>query len=59
MKMTRDAAIEALRSAGARGDQQAFLRIYTEQRISLAVAQQAYREGERFAAAVGTPPADR
>ena len=46
--MTRKQAIDAIKAAGARGDQQAFLRLYVENRISRAVADAAYREGKRF-----------
>lgn len=47
--MTRKKALAAIKVAGAQGDQQAFLRLYVEHRISYAVAKQAYAEGARFA----------
>jgi hypothetical protein len=46
--VTRKAAIEAIKAAGARNDRKAFLRLYVENRISLAAANAAWREGERF-----------
>ena len=47
--MTRQKALAALKAAGAEGDQKAFLRIYTEHRISLQVAREAYKAGEQLA----------
>ena len=47
--MTRNQVLTAIRSAGATNDKQAFMRLYCENRISLAVAQQAFREGARLA----------
>jgi hypothetical protein len=49
-KMTRKAAIEAIRSAGASNDQRAFLRLYTENKISLATAKEEFSKGRQFAA---------
>lgn len=46
--MTRKQTIEAIRAAGAQGDKQALVRIYTENRISFSVATAAYAEGVRF-----------
>lgn len=45
--MTRKDALHAINGAGTRGDQQAFLRLYAENRIAYSL--QAYREGVRFA----------
>lgn len=47
--MTRKQALQAIKGAGAQGDQRAFLRLYTENRISYAVAITEYRAGRRFA----------
>ena len=51
-KLTRKAALEAIKSAGASNDHKAFVRLYTENRISLSVAKDAFNEGKRFAAAI-------
>lgn len=50
--MTRKQALQCIRGAGATNDKQAFTRLYVENRISLAAAQQAFREGARLAAFV-------
>ena len=50
--MTRKQALAAMESAGAADDRQAFTRLYVENRISLAVANEAWRRGARFAAFV-------
>jgi hypothetical protein len=47
--MSREKLIQALRAAGASGDQPLFLRLYTENRINYARAIQAYRHGVAFA----------
>lgn len=46
--MTRNQALAAIKAAGAQGDMRAFTRLYVENRISLPVARQAYREGVRL-----------
>jgi len=46
--MKRADAIKAIKAAGAIGDQESFLRLYTENRISYPVAIEAYREGVKF-----------
>jgi hypothetical protein len=51
-KLSRETALRAIRAAGAVNDQRAFLRLYTENRISLPVAKAAFQEGKRFAAAI-------
>lgn len=51
-KMTRAKALNAIRAAGAQNDQKSFIRLYTENRISLAVAKQAFSEGRKLAAFV-------
>lgn len=48
-KMTRKAALEAIKSAGALNDHKAFVRLYTENRVSLATAKEAFAAGRRFA----------
>jgi hypothetical protein len=50
--MTRAGALEVIRSAGAKGDQDLFLRTYVENRISYAVAIREYRAGVAWAKAV-------
>ena len=47
--MTRKQTILAMEAAGAADDRQAFTRLYVENRISLAVANEAWRKGARFA----------
>lgn len=47
--MTRKAALAACKAAGTENDQRAFLRIYTENRISYQTAIAAFREGQRWA----------
>ena len=49
-KMTRERLIGALEMAGVKNDQQAFLRLFSENRISFAVAKEAYAKGLRVAA---------
>jgi len=49
-KLTRKAALQAIRSAGIENDQQRFLRLYVENRISRQVAMEEFREGRRIAA---------
>lgn len=46
--------LDAIRSAGARGDQGAFMRLYTENRISYQKAIAEYRTGQKLAKS--TPP---
>lgn len=48
--MTRQRALAAIYGAGTEGDQAAFLRLYTENRISYAAAIAEFRRGARFAA---------
>lgn len=47
--MTRKDALQAIKGAGARGDQQAFMRLYVENRVAYPAALAAYRDGVRFA----------
>ena len=47
--MTRKEAISAMEAAGAADDRQAFTRLYVENKISLAVANEAWRRGARLA----------
>lgn len=47
-KLTRKQALEAIKSAGALNDQQSFVRLYTENRISLSAAKEAFAAGKRF-----------
>lgn len=47
--MTRKQAITVLKAAGAEGDKPTWMRVYAENRISFAVAQQAWRDGQAFA----------
>lgn len=47
--MKRRDLIAALKSAGSTGDDRAFLRLYTENRISLDAAKEAYAEGKKLA----------
>lgn len=49
-KLTRKAALDAIRSAGIDNDQQRFLRLYTENRVALAAAKAAFAEGRKIAA---------
>lgn len=48
----RELALRTLRAAGAQGDRQLWTRVYVENRISLPVAQAAWREGVRFAESI-------
>jgi hypothetical protein len=45
--MTRKDALVALQVAGYHADRKTFARIYVENRISLTVAQEAWKQGER------------
>lgn len=45
--MRRDDLLACIRVAGYHGDQRAYMRLYTENRISHAAARDAYRDGER------------
>ncbi len=47
--MKRAAALAAIKAAGARNDQAALVRLYTENRISYAAAMEQFRAGQRFA----------
>lgn len=47
--MKRAAALAAIRAAGTTNDQTAFLRLYTENRISFPVAKKEFDAGRRFA----------
>ena len=49
--MTRKQILAAIKAAGATGNRAAFLRLYTENRVSLSAARAAYDDGSRFAAA--------
>lgn len=49
MALTRAKAIAAMKAAGTQGDKAAFTRLYIENRISRAVADQAWRDGVNFA----------
>ena len=49
LKLSRKAALAAIKAAGATNDQQTFTRIYVENRISYEVAIAAFREGKSFA----------
>ena len=46
--MTRKLVLAALKAAGTDNDQQAFLRLYTENRVSYAAAMEAFRAGQWF-----------
>ena len=46
--MTRKQALACIKAAGAQGDQQTFLRLYIENRISYSVAIAEYRAGKQF-----------
>lgn len=48
--MKRRDVIRSIEAAGARNDQQAFMRLYTENRISFQVAREAFESGRRLAA---------
>lgn len=50
--MTRAKALEVIRAAGAQGDHALFVRTYTENRISYAVAIREFREGVAWAKAI-------
>ena len=50
--MKRAQVLQAIKAAGAYGDQAAFCRLYVEHRISYQVALKTYREGAAFAAFV-------
>ena len=47
--MKRADAIKAIEAAGSAGDRQTFMRLYVENRISLPVANEAWRRGQRLA----------
>ncbi|RVT96286.1 hypothetical protein EOD42_14340 [Rhodovarius crocodyli] len=47
--MKRADALNAIRAAGAQGDQQAFMRLYVENRVSKSAADAAWREGQNLA----------
>jgi hypothetical protein len=47
--MTRKQALACLKAAGAENDRQMWLRVYVENRISLQVANQMWRDGAAFA----------
>jgi hypothetical protein len=47
--MTRKQAIDALKAAGASDDRKTWTRVYVENRVSLTVANQAWRDGQNFA----------
>lgn len=47
--MTRKAALATLKAAGAENDRKTWARVYVENRVSLPVALQMWREGEAFA----------
>jgi len=49
MALKRPALIAALTSAGSNGDDRAFLRLYTENRISLDVSKAAFARGKKIA----------
>lgn len=49
-KLSKERLIGALEIAGANNDQAAFLRLYSENRISFAVAREAFAKGLRIAA---------
>ena len=53
-KLTRKEALQAIRGAGARNDKQAFMRLYIENRISLAVANHEWTAGRKFATFIET-----
>lgn len=48
-KLSRKIALQVLRAAGADNDKALFMRTYVENRVSLAVANQAWREGRNLA----------
>jgi hypothetical protein len=47
--MTRKAALAALKAAAAQDDRKTWTRVYVENRVSLPVALQMWREGQAFA----------
>ena len=47
--MGRQRLLDAIKGAGAEGNQPLFLRLYTENRISYPVALSAYRDGVAWA----------
>jgi hypothetical protein len=47
--MPRNAALAAIKAAGTQNDHKAFVRLYVENRVSLAAARKAFNEGQRFA----------
>lgn len=47
--MTRAQALVRIRAAGAEGDRRAFVRLYVENRVSIAAATEAWNEGVRLA----------
>lgn len=44
----REQIIARLKAAGARNDHAAFMRIYTDNRISYKAAMEAFRHGQKF-----------
>ena len=44
----REIAIALIKKAGMENDHQAFMRVYTENRISYEVAIRAFRDGQKF-----------
>lgn len=46
--MTRKQAIAALKVAGAQDDRKTWMRVYVENRVSLAVAHEAWHDGQKF-----------
>lgn len=47
-RLKRPEVLQAMKAAGAQGDQTTFYRLFVEYRISYAVAHEAYKEGQRF-----------
>ncbi len=47
--MNRAQVLKAIQAAGIANDQQAFLRLYTENRVALAIAREAFDTGRRMA----------
>lgn len=52
--MTRKQAIACLKAAGATNDSKAWTRLYVENRISYAMAKQAWADGQALARFVAT-----
>ena len=50
--MSRKQVLDAIRAAGARGDQLALVRLYTENRIAYMAALTAYAQGAKLARGV-------